>query len=90
MSQTIEPIPDDWAKYFRAGCIAYAYEHSPDPKVRAKAMDVKADWMRSLQQAFQEGDRERTNFGFYPATAIIQQQGGVYPGPAYPYQLPAA
>jgi hypothetical protein len=88
LNQTIEPIPDDFAKYFRDGFIALAYAHSPDARKRAKYLDMYNNWMKSLTNSRQQVDRERENAGFYPATSIIQQPYSVYPGPAYPFPLP--
>lgn len=88
LSQTIEPIPDDFAKRFRDGFIAMAYAHSPDPRVRAKHTDMMAIWLKSLMDAKSAGDRERDNEGFYPATSLLQQPFTIYPGPAYPFPLP--
>lgn len=87
-SQTIEPIPDDYAKYFRDGFVAMAYAHSPQASVRAKYQDAYQNWMKSLLDAKRQGDRERDNAGFYPATSLLQQPFTIYPGPAYPFPLP--
>jgi hypothetical protein len=87
-SQTIEPIPDDFSKYFLDGCVAMAYEHAPDAKLRGKAADMKNNWMKSLMDAKVSGDRERENNGFYPATGLLQTPWQVFPGPAWPFQLP--
>lgn len=86
--QTIEPIPDDFAKWYRDGFVAFTYEHSPSTNIRAKAMDAKAKWMASLMNARTQGDRERDNMGFYPSTDILQQPFSIFPGPAFPYNLP--
>lgn len=88
LSQTIEPVPDDFAKWFRDGFVAFAYEHSSEAKIIAKAEGMKRKWKESLMESRMQGDRERDNAGFYPATSILQQPFAVYPGPAYPYNLP--
>lgn len=87
-SQTIEPIPDDFASYFRAGFVAMAYSYSPDAKVRGKFQDMYNIWKESLFQARRQGDRERDNQGFYAANSLMQQPFQIYPGPAYPWPLP--
>lgn len=85
-AQTIEPIPDDFAKYFRDGFIAMAYGHSPDPKVRGKFQDMFNMWKNALMDMKKQGDRERDNNGFYPANPIMQATyGQLYSGPAYPW-----
>ena len=90
MSQTIEPIPDDFAKYFRDGFVAMAYMHADQKVSRAKAESMIANWLRAMATAKVQGDRERDNQGFYPATPILDQPGLVYPGPAWPFQFPWA
>ena len=85
LSQTIEPIPDDQASYFRRGFIAYSYMHAKDPKVRAKFLDQQKLWMESLQSFIVQGDRERDNAGLYPTDAIMPSPGSTYLGPANPY-----
>jgi hypothetical protein len=90
LSQTIEPIPDDFSKYFKDGFIAKAYRHATEKAIRGKAQDMEAFWMKSMMDAKVQGDRERDNMGFYPATPILDQPGLVYPGPAWPFQFPWA
>lgn len=90
LNQTIEPVPDDFAKRFRDGFVALAYQHSQDPKVRAKSQEMYAMWIKSMTDGLRAGDRERDNMGFYPATSLLQSPYTVYPGPAYPFQLPAS
>lgn len=85
LSQVIDPIPDDYAAYFRRGFVAYAYMHSKDPKVRAKFADQQNLWMASLQTALKSVDRERDNAGIYPTDAIMPSPGSTYLGPANPY-----
>lgn len=90
LSQTIEPVPDDFAKRFRDGFIALAYQHSQDPKVRAKSQEMYAMWIKSMTDGLRAGDRERDNMGFYPATSLLQQPYTVFPGPAWPWPLPGS
>jgi hypothetical protein len=85
LSQTLEPIPDDFASYFRRGFIAYAYMHSKDKAVRAKFEDAQRVWLTALQQSVQSVDRERDNAGLYPTDAIMPSPGSTYLGPANPY-----
>lgn len=85
LSQTIEPIPDDFAAYFRRGFIAYSYMHSKDPKIRAKFIDQQRLWMDSLTTAIRSVDRERDNAGIFPTEAIMPSPGSTYLGPANPY-----
>jgi hypothetical protein len=87
-AQTIEPIPDDFAKYFRDGFVALMYAHSPSAQARAKYGDMYMNWQKSLHDARFKADRERDNSGFYPAGSLLQQPFTIYPGPSYPFALP--
>jgi hypothetical protein len=87
LSQTIEPVPDDFAKYFRDGFVAMAYAHSQDPRVRGKYQDMYQNWLKSIVNARQQMDRERENSGFYAATVVQGYPGQIYVGPANPFVL---
>jgi hypothetical protein len=88
-SQTIEPIPDDYSKYFKDGFIAMAYAHSSDKGVRGKFQDQYKMWKQALMDAKAAGDRERENYSFYPSQPIISSNpyGAGYAGPAMPYNI---
>lgn len=86
LQQTLEPIPDDWADYFREGFFCQLYRRSPDPKVRAKFSQEWSLWLRSLDMAVRQGSKEDTDFGFYPTQSITQEGASYgYVGPANPY-----
>lgn len=87
LSQLIDPIPDDFAPYFRRGFIAYAYMHSKDQKVAGKFAAQQALWKESLMTAVQSVDRERDNSGLFPSEAIMVGPGSRYLGPADPYNV---
>lgn len=84
-SQTLEPIPDEYAPHFKAGFVAYCYRHSPDPKVRGKFQDEFKLWIASLAKAVRKGDRERDNAGFYPDRSVVESGAYYNIGPAWPY-----
>lgn len=86
-NQTIEPIPDDFAKYFKDGFIAMAMNHSSDKELRAKFQDNYNMWKKGLMDARMQGDRERDNQGFYPATSLTNNTSWIYPGPSQPYNI---
>jgi hypothetical protein len=75
MTQTLEPIPDDWETYFKQGFFAQCYRRSPDPKVRAKFKDEWALYMTSLDNATKQGQREPDDFGFYPGAPGVMDTG---------------
>lgn len=85
LSQTIEPIPDDFAPYFRRGFIAYSYMHSKDPKIRMKFKDQQELWAQSLSTMIKSMDRERDNAGIFPTDPCMVNPGSPYLGPAAPY-----
>ena len=87
LSQLIDPIPDDYAPYFRRGCVAYAYMHSKDMRIRAKFQDQQALWMQSLASALRTMDRERDNAGIYPTDVPMQGPWGANPGISNPYLI---
>ena len=81
----LNPVPDDYIKWFRDGFIAYAHRYSSTPSVKAKFEQMKADWLMGLASACKQGDREDENKGFYPdrplaAESYVQDQG------PYPYR----
>lgn len=88
LSQTLEPVPDDYVSYFKQGFFCQCYRRSPDPKVRAKFNDEWKLWMDSLDKCVQAGQRELDDFGFYPTQSVMDSGQGVYVGPAYPWPNP--
>lgn len=87
-SQTLEPIPDDFVKYFKDGAVAMTYSHSSDKGVRGKFQDMYNLWIKSMTSAKTQGDRERDNYGFYPTQGVVQNSPyGSYVGPANPYLI---
>jgi hypothetical protein len=85
LSQTLEPIPDDFAIYFQTGFVAQCYRHSPDPKVRARFASEWAVWKDSLMNAVRRGDREKDDATFYPSRSVMDTGFIVDVGPLNPY-----
>lgn len=85
LDSMIDPVPDDYAKYFRQGFVAHCYRHSPDPKTRAKGDAEYGIWIKSMQDCKEQGDRERDAAGFYPTQGIMDQSIYYNWGPAWPY-----
>lgn len=90
LQQTLDPIPDDYADYFREGFFCQLYRRSPDPKVRTKFKDEWPLWLRSLDMAVRQGNKEMDAFGFFPSSASVMDVGGAFTwyGPAMPYGYP--
>ncbi len=75
IGQVLDPIPDDYFRYFKQGFFAYCYGASPDPKVRSKFLVEKQRWMESLNLAVSQGSREDDAFGFVPSEAGVMDTG---------------
>jgi hypothetical protein len=89
LQQTLEPIPDDFASFFRQGFVAYSYLHSPEPKVFAKFETHMRLWMQALQDNCVIADREKELNGWYPDRGVMDAGGQVVDiGPANPYAYP--
>ncbi|HEX3682207.1 MAG TPA: hypothetical protein VHU83_06660 [Bryobacteraceae bacterium] len=86
-TQTLDPIPDDYANYFRQGFIAHAYRHSPDPKIQAKFKVEFELWTGAMATAVRQMDREKESNGIYPSESVMSSGYPIYPGPAYPFPV---
>jgi hypothetical protein len=85
MQQFINPVPDDYANYFRDGFQAYCYKISPNNQMRGQFKEMRMGWLASIAEAMKQGDREQTNSGFIPDRSVVAPQGGIDIGPANPY-----
>jgi len=85
VTQMIDPIPDDYAMYFRQGFITHCYRHSPEMKVRGKFQDEYKLWLGAMQQATSKSDRERDAAGFYPSQSLLDSNYTIDVGPAWPF-----
>lgn len=81
----IDPVPDDYANYFRDGFVSYCYKLSPDPGMRKMFPQMREMWLGSILAAMKQGDREQTDAGFIPDRSVVAPQGGIDIGPANPY-----
>jgi hypothetical protein len=85
LGQYIEPIPDDYSKWFIDGFIAYSHRYSSNPSVVSRFEIRRQEWLDSVGAAARQGDREDEAKGFYPdqpimSPSFIQDQG------PYPYR----
>lgn len=86
VAQVLDPIPDDYAKYFQDGFIAYCHRHSPAPMVRARFDDMRLQWLQSLADAVKSGDRERDDARFVVERPVMSPAvGGTSTSPAWPF-----
>lgn len=90
LQQMINPVPDDYAHWFRTGFIAGCYKMSPNPQARALYYGPRGlhdSWLAAMEQAIKQGDREPDNCGFIPDRSVVAGQGGIDIGPADPYNF---
>lgn len=85
LAQTLEPIPDDYAKYFEDGFIAYCHRHSTAPIVRNRFAQMREEWLNAMVAARGQGDRERDSAGFVPERSIMQDNVALPAGPSWPF-----
>lgn len=86
LGQLLNPIPDDYATFFKQGFFAECYRRNPDPKVRAKYPMERQLWLEALDKAVRQADKEMDDFGFYPGSGVMDNSYGSYGiTPAYPY-----
>lgn len=85
MGQQINPVPDDYAVWFRDGYGAFCYKMSPNPQMRVLFERKRDDWLAAIGGALKMGDREPDNAGFIPDRSVVAAQGGLDIGPANPF-----
>jgi hypothetical protein len=85
LSQTLEPIPDDYATYFKQGFFAQCFRRSADIKVRSKFRDEWALFLQGLDKAVRQSSREPDDYGFVPSSSIMETGFGYQQSPATPF-----
>jgi len=85
MKQKIDPVPDDQAKWFRDGCVAYAHRYSTNPAVKARYPQMKGEWLAALDAQARQNDREDEAKGFFPDKSVMAPSYTSDPGP-WPYR----
>lgn len=84
LQQTLDPIPDDFERYFKQGFRALCYQRSPEAKVREKFTPEYALWQKAIGEAEGQADREPESYGAYPSGELMTPGCG-NPGPSWPY-----
>jgi hypothetical protein len=85
MQQKLDPIPDDQAKWFRDGCVAYAHRYSTSPAVKARYTQMRMEWLGAIELETKQNDREDENKGFFPDRSAMAPSYTTDPGP-WPYR----
>lgn len=77
LTQTIDPIPDSYARHFRR---AFAYQSkgaSANPADRQEFLKEYPIWLQGLKSAAQQADKEPNAYGLVPATSPVDN---IWPG----------
>ncbi len=86
LGQLLDPIPDDFATYFKQGFFAECYRRNPDAKIRARYPQERQIWLEALDKAVRQSDREQDDTGFYPGSGLMDTGWGVgYPRADQPF-----
>lgn len=86
LTQTLEPVPDDYSSYFKQGFFAQCYRRNPDVKIRSRFPDEWKLWLDSLDKAVRQGSREMDDMGFYPSSNVMDTGWAINPiNPSMPY-----
>ena len=81
LSDSLDPIPDDYSQWFETGFIAYACRYSSVPQVKARYPQMKAEWLASMAEAIKQGNREPESYGFYPDRTVTGDNYGYWDNP---------
>jgi len=86
LSQSLDPVPDNFVSYFKAGVFAMCHGRNPDMKIRKKYEMEYQMWLKSLDLAAKAGQRETQDYGFIPGGACMDVSGGSWvTSAAWPY-----
>jgi hypothetical protein len=76
LKQVINPIPNNYAKYFRRGFEIACKGASANPQDKKEALQQYPLWQKELLDAAKQGDKEVNAYGLLPATYPVET---VYP-----------
>lgn len=85
LNSLLSPIPDDYSKFFRDGFKTYMHQMSPIPSARAAFPQMKALWLKSIEDSRRQGDREKDDACFVPDKGIMDDSYTLPLGAAWPY-----
>jgi hypothetical protein len=85
LGQFINPIPDDFSQYFMQGFRAYCYQRSPEAKIRERFQTEYQLWLKAIQDAEGQADREMEAYGAYPGTDVMGGYDCPWPSAAWPF-----
>lgn len=71
LSQLINPVPDDYAQWFRDGMYVFSHKMSPNPQARSSFISMQNLWLKAMLESAKQGDRETDNAGFIPDRGVV-------------------
>jgi hypothetical protein len=86
LANLINPIPDDYSRFYQAGFEAYCLQASPNPGDRNRFKDSYSLWMKSMDDIRKQGDREADAYAMLPATSPVENTFGWMRNPQDPGQ----
>ena len=85
-TSTLDPIPDDYSNVFFTGVEWQCKGASPNPAERKEFKDNYPLWLKSLEDARKQGDREADAYGMLPASSPVDNVYGWLRNPQDPSQ----
>ncbi len=86
LGSLINPIPDEFSRYFQTGFEIACKTSSPNANDRAEGARDYPLWLKALQDARKQGDREADAYGLLPATSPVESIYGWRRNPQDPSQ----
>lgn len=72
LQKLINPIPDNYSKYFRRGYLIACQGASANPTDKKTALASYGLWQKELLDAAKQGDKEVNAYGLLPATYPVE------------------
>jgi hypothetical protein len=90
LDQVLNPLPDKYEPFFRAGFIAQCYRYSPEAKIRAKFDKEWPMWQKSLSNMREAQDRELEEWSFVTERTVMGsgRSRNTFKGAAWPFNYP--
>ena len=80
-SQTLDPMPDSFSRFFYRGMESELLIASPNPADVKRGQAAKEAWMESMVMAMKQGDRSPNVYSLIPATSVVEPRWGDNRGP---------
>jgi hypothetical protein len=72
LQSLINPIPDDYSRFFQLGMEVYCGDASPDPNEVKKAAEKRPLWLKAMFDIKKQGDKEPDAYAMLPATSPVE------------------